>query len=142
MQSTSSAAWQPVAISMGVAAAYDLAFAIAMLFFPGRAALLLGLPPPPDPTYLGLAGLLLTLLAGMYALAAADVVRYRGIVRVAIVGRFLGAVYLAHAASTHGMAPAFVAAAAADLAFAVVHGVLFHRARRVGTTQVPEDSRA
>lgn len=135
-------AWRPLAISMGVAAVYDAGFAVAMVLFPVRASRILGLTPPDDPTYLGLAGLLLLILAGMYALAAADVVRHQGIVRVAIVGRALGALYLAHAALTHGMAWAFAATAAIDLAFALAHALLLARARRAEATQVPDPSRS
>ena len=115
---------------MGVAATYDLGFALAMLLFPVSASRRLGLPPPDDPTYLGLAGLLILVLAGMYALAAADVVRHQGIVRVAIAGRTLGALYLGRAALTHPRSPAFVATALIDLGFAVAHAVLLTRALR------------
>jgi hypothetical protein len=127
---------------MAVGAAYDLAFAVAMIFFPRPSCAALGLPAPDDPTYLGLAGVLLILLAGMYALAAADARRYQGIVRVAIAGRLLGAAYLGRAAYLHGMHPAFAGTALGDLGLAAAHAVLLARALGLDRAQVPEDARS
>jgi hypothetical protein len=127
---------------MAVGSAYDLAFAVAMVCFPRASSAALRLPPPEDPTYLGLAGVLLILLAGMYALAARDPRRYEGIVRVAIAGRLLGAAYLGRAAYLHGMHPAFAGTALVDLALGAAHAALLARARRGDRAQVPEDARS
>lgn len=127
---------------MAAGAAYDLAFAAAMIFFPRGASRLLGVAAPDDPTYLGLAGVLLVLLAAMYLLAAWNPRRNQGIVTVAAAGRLLGFVYLGWAAWGRGGPTAFAAAAVADLAFALLHAGLLVHARRADVPQVPEDPRS
>jgi hypothetical protein len=118
-----------VAASMALGAAYDAAFAVAILAFTRPAAALLRLPVPADPVYLRLNGVFLLLLAGLYLLPAVDPVRYRGVVVVASAGRTLGFVYLAWA-WLEGRPAAFLGVAFLDLAFAVTHAVLLLRARR------------
>jgi len=117
-----------VGASMWAGAAYDLAFAVAILFFGRPAAELLGLVRPDDPVYLGLVGVLLALLAALYVLPALDPRRYRGVVAVAAGGRLLGFLYLAWAWSG-GRPRAFLALALGDLLFALLHAGLLLRAR-------------
>ncbi len=120
--------WRHVGISMGLAAIYDLVFAVAILFFTAPAARLLRLQLPGDPVYLRFNGVFLLMLAGMYALAAAQPVRYRGIVTIAIVGRLAGFVYLGGVWYA-GAAATFLGLALADLFFSALHAVLLLRAR-------------
>ena len=86
--------WRHVARSMALAALYDFAFAVAILFFTAPASRLLGLALPDDLVYLRFNGVFLLMLAGMYALPAMHPRRYRGVVSVAVIGRFAGFVYL------------------------------------------------
>ena len=75
---------------MAAGAVFDGAFALAILGPTHAAASLLGLTVPPDPFYLYLNGLLLLLLAGLYALPALDPRRYHGLAPVSAAGRLLG----------------------------------------------------
>lgn len=72
-------------------ALYDLAFAAAMVLFPGVPARLLGLPLPGETFYLWLMATFLIMLASLYLAAAHDPRRYSAIIAVAIGGRLLGA---------------------------------------------------
>jgi hypothetical protein len=128
MGETTDPRWAWVARSMLLAAAYDVVFAVAILFFTAPAARLLDLALPDDLVYLRFNGVFLLMLAGMYLLPASQPQRYRGIVSVAVLGRFLGFVYLGQVWASGG-SPTFAALALADLLFAVVHGVLLVRAR-------------
>ena len=121
--------WRAVAASMALGAAYDLAFAVAILAFTRPAAALLGLEVPGDPVYLRLNGIFLVLLGGVYLLPARAAERYQGVVAVAVAGRALGFVYFV-AAWVGGRPAAFLGLGLADLAFAVAHAVLLWRARR------------
>ncbi len=120
--------WRAVAWSMGAGAAYDLLFALAILFFTRPAAALLGLDLPDDPVYLRLNGIFLILLAGLYLLPAISPARYQGVVVVGSIGRLLGFVYLGLVWRSGG-GQAFGGLALADLAFAVIHVILLVRAR-------------
>lgn len=137
MHAPVSAPWRRVGLSMAAGAIYDLAFAIAIVFFTRPAAGILGLSVPDDPVYLRLVGVLLGLLAGLYSLAWADPIRYQGIVPIAATGRFVGFVYMVWVWRTGG-ADAFLATGIGDLAFSVLHAVLFLEARRVDPRQVTD----
>ncbi len=113
---------------MALAAVYDLVFATAILFFTAPAARALGLALPDNPVYLRFNGVFLLMLAGMYVLPAMHPRRYRGIVSVAVIGRFAGFVYLG-GVWYGGGAATFLGLALADLFFSVLHGVLLVRAR-------------
>lgn len=129
MSETTDPRWTWVARSMLLAAAYDFAFAVAILFATAPAARLLGLDLPDDPVYLRFNGVFLLMLGGMYLLPAFRPQRYRGIVSIAVIGRFIGFVYLGRVWSSGGPR-AFAALALADLSFALLHGVLLIRARK------------
>ena len=75
---------------MAAGALYDGAFALAILGPTHAAASLLGLIVPSDPFYLYLDGVLLLLLAGLYALPALEPRRYHGVAPVSAAGRLLG----------------------------------------------------
>jgi len=122
------ARWRLVSLSMWAGALYDLAFAVAILFFGVPAAALLGLDRPADPVYLGLNGVLLALLGSLYLLPAFDPRRYRGVVAVAAAGRLVGFIYLLDAWSG-GRPPAFLGLALGDLAFALLHAASLWRIR-------------
>ncbi|NIL99707.1 MAG: hypothetical protein GTN89_01825 [Acidobacteria bacterium] len=113
---------------MLLAAVYDALFAVAILFFPAPSAGLLRLELPDDLVYLRFNGVFLLMLAAMYLLAAADPRRYRGIVIVAVLGRFAGFVYLGTVWFGGGSAT-FLGLALADLFFSILHAVLWLRAR-------------
>ncbi len=120
--------WTAVAWSMGVGAVYDLLFALAILFWTRPAAALLDLDVPDDPVYLRFNGVFLILIAGLYLLPAISPARYQGVVVVASFGRLLGFIYLGLVWWSGG-AQAFGGLALADLAFAVIHGILLVSAR-------------
>jgi hypothetical protein len=120
--------WSWTARSMAVGAAYDAAFALAILFFLVPAGALLRIPVPADPLYLRFAAVLLLLLAAIYVLPAREPRRYQGVVAVAAGGRFMGCVFLAWA-HARGAPPAFLGLALADLAFAAAHALLLRAAR-------------
>jgi len=114
---------------MALGAVYDLGFGMAILFFAGTAAELLRLPLPADPVYLKLNGIFLVLLAALYLLPAREPRRYAGIVAVAAGGRFLGFLYLGGAWFL-GWPGTFLALAAGDLFFALLHAALLGLALR------------
>lgn len=120
-------AWKWVARSMGLAAAYDAAFAVAILVFSGPASALMGLAVPADPIYFRMNGIFLVLLAALYVLPARDPIRYRGVVVVAAVGRLLGFAFLT-GSWVLGAPTAFLWLGYADLAFAAAHALLLHEA--------------
>jgi hypothetical protein len=113
---------------MVLAAIYDAVFAFAILFFTAPAGRLLGLSLPDDFVYLRFNGVFLLMLAGMYVLPAAHPRRYRGIVSVAVLGRFAGFLYLGWVWFGGGSGT-FGWLALADLIFSVLHAVLLVRAR-------------
>ena len=121
--------WSWTARSMAVGAAYDAAFALAILLFLDPAGALLRIPVPADPLYLRFAALLLLILAAVYVLPAREPRRYQGVVAVAAGGRFLGCLFLAWA-HRRGAPAAFLGLALGDLGFAVLHAVLLRSARR------------
>lgn len=119
--------WRWVGWSMAAGSAYDAVFGAAILLAKVPSSRLLGLDLPEDPVYLNLVGVLLLLLAAIYALAAREPERYRGVVGAAAAGRLAGAVVLL-SAWVGGEPRAFAALAAGDLLFAVLHAVLLARA--------------
>lgn len=121
--------WKAVSISMACGAAYDLVFAVAILFFTAPAAALLGLEVPQDPVYLRLNGIFLLILAGLYALPAVAPRRYSGVVVVAVAGRSLGFLYFVWA--WHGgAATVFLLLGFVDLLFGLAHAALLWAAGR------------
>jgi hypothetical protein len=121
--------WSWTARSMALGAAYDAAFAVAILFFADASAALMRIPLPADRVYFRFIGVFLVLLAAMYVLPAREPQRYQGVVVVAAAGRFLGFLYLAWAWS-RGAPGAFLALACADLALSALHAFLLQSARR------------
>lgn len=121
--------WRPLGASLGAGAIYDGAFAVAILHFPAVAARGLGIVLPADPTYLRLVGVLLLLLAGIYAVAWREPERHGGIAVVAAAGRFAGFLFFLFA-WRDGAPEAFLALAAGDLVFAILHAVFLWRATR------------
>ncbi len=108
-------------------ALWDVVFAVLLGFVPVPAAKAFGLPLPPLPEgafYLWLFGVLLTMLAAMYLLAAHDPRRYSGILAVAIAGRCAGGALLLLAAA-QGPLPGLYPMAAADLIFAAAHAAFW-----------------
>lgn len=120
--------WRRLGWSMAGGAAYDLAFAVAILAFREPAAGWLGLALPEDPTYLQLNGILLTLLGAIYLVAAADPRRHQAVIAVTAAGRFLGFTFLAGVWLARDV-PAFFGLALGDLFFALLHAALLWFAR-------------
>ena len=121
--------WSWVGRSMAAGAAYDALFGLGVLFLLDFSAELLRLPVPEDPTYLRLNGIFLLLLAGLYLLPAFKPQRYRGVVTIAVAGRFLGFLYLG-AVWWSGGESAFGWLALGDGVFSVLHAALLLRARK------------
>ncbi|HEX5043079.1 MAG TPA: hypothetical protein VFV75_09235 [Candidatus Polarisedimenticolaceae bacterium] len=121
--------WSWTARSMALGAAYDAAFAAAILLFPEPASALLRIPLPADLLYFRFIGVFLLMLAAMYLLAAREPRRYQGVILVAAAGRLAGFLYLARAWSA-GAPSAFLGLACADLLLAGLHAALLRGARR------------
>jgi hypothetical protein len=115
--------------SLVVGALYDLAFAALMVLAPQLPARLLSLPLPGERFYLSLLAVLLAMLALLYLVAAEDPRRYSAVVVVASLGRCAGAAAFALAAYGRPDLRGLWTLAAADLAFGVVHGLLWMRQR-------------
>jgi len=121
--------WSWTARSMALAAAYDAAFAAAILVFPRASSAFLVIPLPADRVYFRFIAVFLLILAALYLLPAREPRRYQGVVLVAAAGRFAGFLYLTWAWSA-GAPAAFLGLACGDLVFAVLHAVLLASARR------------
>jgi hypothetical protein len=123
----SAARWGQVGRVLSVGAAYDGAFAIAILLFTKPAASCLRLPVPADPVFLYLNGVLLAILAGIYAIAASDPERFRAIAPLSAAGRTAGFALFVWAWSG-GRPSTFLALGFADLAIGGATFVLWRRA--------------
>jgi len=121
--------WSWTARSMALGAAYDAAFAAAILLFPRTASALLRIPLPDDLVYFRFLAVFLLMLASMYLFAAREPRRYQGVILVAAAGRFAGFLYLAWAWRA-GAPAAFLGLACGDLLFAGLHAALLVAARR------------
>ena len=111
--------------SLGVGAAYDLLFALAMVAAPDGTARLLDLPLPGETFYLWILAVLLAMLAGLYTLAARDPRRYSGIIAMAIAGRVVGGLALLAAALPRPDLAGLYPLAAMDLAFGASHALFW-----------------
>jgi hypothetical protein len=121
--------WKTLGILLGLGAAYDLAFGVAILGFTRPAASILGLQVPVDPVYLYLNGVFLLLLAGLYGAAAREPERYRAIAPISAGGRALGFLLFLWAWSG-GRPASFLALGCADLGLAVATLFAWWRAAR------------
>ena len=90
---------------------------------------------PEDLVYLRFNGIFLLMLGGIYLLPTWQPQRYRGVVAVAVIGRFLGFVYLGSVWFSGG-ASTFLWLGFADLAFSLLHATLLNRARRLTSSSV------
>ena len=122
--------WRTVGIVLALGAGYDLVFGVAILGFTRSAASVLGLQVPSDPVYLYLNGVLLLLLAGLYAAAAREPERYRAIAPIAAGGRALGFLLFTWAWAD-GRPTTFLALGVADLALAAMTIIAWRRAVRL-----------
>lgn len=119
--------WRRLAVALAVGSVYDLGFGVLILAWTRPAASLLGLSVPADPVYLHLNGILLLLLAGLYAAAAADPARYRAVAPIAGAGRLLGFVFFLRVWSL-GHEPAFIWLGLSDGVLGVTTLALWWRA--------------
>jgi hypothetical protein len=119
--------WRTVGIALALGSVYDLVFGVAILGFTRPAASILGLPVPGDPVYLYLNGVLLVLLAGVYAAAAREPERYRAVAPLSAGGRTIGFLLFAWAWAG-GRPAAFLVLGLADLGVAVGTLVAWRRA--------------
>ena len=115
-------------VSLVLGALYDLGFAALMVAAPQVPARLFSLPLP-ERFYLWLLAVLLSMLAVLYLVAAEDPRRYSAVVVVASFGRCAGAAALGFAAWSRPELAGLWPLAAADLAFGVVHGLLWKAQR-------------
>lgn len=120
-------AWRRLGAALAFGAAYDALFAVAILLCGRPAAALLRLPFPDDPVFLYLNGVLLLLIAAIYAVAAREPERYRAIGLVSCAGRVLGFALFAWA-WTSGRPVTFLALGFADLAIGGGTYLLWRRA--------------
>lgn len=127
---TASGTWRTVGIVLAAGSIYDLVFSVAILGFTRSAATILGLAVPEDPVYLHLNGVLLLLLAGLYAAAARAPERYQAVAPISAGGRALGFVFFAWAASG-GRPAVFLALGLADLAIGIMTILAWRRAVRL-----------
>lgn len=116
-------------VSLVLGAAYDLAFAAAMLAAPELPARLLALPLPRERFYLWLIATFLLMLALLYLKAAGDPRRYSAVIAVAIAGRSLGALVFAVAAHGRPELGGLYPLAVADGLFAGAHAVFWQPLR-------------
>jgi hypothetical protein len=114
--------------SLVLGALYDLGFAALMVLAPQVPARLFALPLP-EHFYLWLTAVLLSMLAVLYLVAAEDPRRYSAVVVVASLGRCAGALALGLGAASRPDLAGLWPLAAADLAFGVVHGLLWKAQR-------------
>jgi len=119
--------WQAVGRALAVGSVFDGVFAAAILLATRPAAAILGLTVPSDPIFLYLNGVLLAILAGVYAAAARYPMRYRAIAPVSAVGRVAGFGLFVWAWSG-GRPSTFLALGCVDLAIGMVTFVLWRRA--------------
>lgn len=130
--------YPPTALSWSLraGAAYDAAFAILFVAFPGWISATFRLPLPGERFYLWLIAVFLLSLAGLYLLVARDPLRCRDFVRLAIAIRLLGAVVIAAAALGRPDLASLYGIAAGDLAFGLAH-LAFSRALASGAPPAP-----
>jgi hypothetical protein len=112
---------------LGFGAIYDSVFGLAILAATRPVAALFGLAVPDDPLYLGLNGVFLLILGGIYGVAAFDPERFGPIAPFAAAGRVLGCALFARAWALGGP-PAFLGLGLADLAIGVVTFAAWRRA--------------
>jgi len=110
--------WRTVGIVLAAGAAYDAGFGVVILAFPRPAAALMGLKVPDDPVYFYLNGILLLLLAGLYAAAARAPERYRAVAPISGAGRVAGCCFFV-SMWAGGHPDAFLGLGLADLALGV-----------------------
>jgi hypothetical protein len=115
--------------SLVLGALYDLAFAATMVLLPQLPARVLSLPLPGERFYLYALAVLLSMLGILYLVAAEDPRRYSAVVVVAALGRCAGALAFALCALGRPDLAGLWPLAAIDLAFGLVHGVLWTRQR-------------
>ncbi len=108
--------------SLGLAGAFNLAFAVLLFAAPGVPARWLRVAVPATPAvYVWLLASLLLMLSWLYLLAARDPRRYSGIILVAIGGRALEALVLGAGAATRPELSGLWVLAGLDLAFSASH---------------------
>lgn len=121
--------WRTLSLVLAAGALFDAAFGAAILLAPAPAAALLRIDLPADPVHLRLNGVLLLILAALYALAAREPERFHAVAPVSACGRALGSVVLA-AAGQAGAPKTFLALAASDLVIGLATALAWAAARR------------
>lgn len=124
------AARRRLRITLIMGSLYDVTFAFVNMAAPEWGSRFLEIPMPDEQVYLRFTGVFLLMAALFYMLPVLHPGRYLGNVVVAILGRAMGAIFLAVAALKFGYPPAFAALAAGDFAFAMLH--LYFLARAEG----------
>ena len=119
--------WATLGRVLGFGAIYDGVFGLAILAATRPVGALFGLAVPDDPLYLGLNGVFLLILAGIYGMAALEPERFGPIAPIAAAGRVLGFALFARAWALGGP-PALLGIGLADLAIAAVTWAAWRRA--------------
>lgn len=119
--------WRTLGRVLGFGAIYDGVFGLAILAATRPVADLFGLAVPDDPIYLGLNGVFLLILAGIYGIAAFDPERFAPVAPLAAAGRVLGFALFTRAWALGGP-PAFLGIGLADLAIGAVTFAAWRRA--------------
>jgi len=121
--------WRWLGRALAFGGVYDAAFAIAILLFTAPAAAALRIELPDDRFYLHLVGLLLLILAGVYAVAAREPRRYHLVGPVSSAGRAAGCALFVQA-WRDGRPATFLVLGLADLLIAGWTALAWRRARR------------
>jgi hypothetical protein len=121
------ARWRTLGRVLGFGAIYDGVFGLAILAATKPVAAFFGLAVPDDPLYLGLNGVFLLILAGIYGIAAFDPERFGPIAPVASAGRVAGFALFARAWALGGPT-ALLGLGLVDLAIGVVTFAAWRRA--------------
>lgn len=102
-------------------AVYDIAFGIAIVSFPRPAFDLFHISYPESPIYVKLCGIFLLMLGWIYTLYVLRPKQYGGLIPVAILGRFSGALLFTIGVPLWGISPAFYLLASGDGTIALLH---------------------
>ncbi len=106
---------------------YDLVFALVILIKPSLISSLFKIPQPQELIYLKLNAVFLVVLCMFYLLAVLKLEKYSGIVTVAIIARFLGAVYFAVWVFLFNAPEVFLTVAVGDGIFGILHFIFFRK---------------
>jgi hypothetical protein len=121
MKSNRTQEYRFLRLSMLIGAIYDTIFGIGLLFFTGFSSKILSIPCPDNPFYVKFIGIFLFILSFGYILAWIDIKNSLNIVKMMILSRTLGFVFMFTYTLTGTQPGVFYILAFGDLFFAFVH---------------------